>query len=412
MTKDSVQRVAAAIFSRLKGAFAPLDHNHPDATAADAGFMSSDDKKALSELYQPISSMAEADLGNYTYFGDWFYGNSTALVGTILRNCPGIYYETDVLPFRQDAIFLGEADDAAFQECFWLAIPHGDYDLLDGDYSHYSIYYARKGDTVPEFYMDADHGEFAQVSLQERFAAVMAGNTVRHSHWHDASDIASGTIPIDRLPVGTSDKNVAAGNHSHSQYASSTHSHSASSIISGKLAIARIPTGTTAQTVALGNHTHSQYAAAGHSHDIVTTTANGLMSSVDKFKLDSVIVDTLPSLSTSYGLGVLTDITTDPTGHIVVLGAESAGQLTLYPLHQSLGAYYVDDAGNYYNAGQVAGVWTFSQMSELHGIDSYPRLAAYRIADDVALPRIWTGTQAEYDALAAKSSTTLYFITE
>lgn len=37
------------------------------------------------------------------------------------------------------------------------------------------------------------------------------------------------------------------------------HTHSASNITSGTLAIARIPTGTTASTVALGNHTHSNY---------------------------------------------------------------------------------------------------------------------------------------------------------
>lgn len=42
-------------------------------------------------------------------------------------------------------------------------------------------------------------------------------------------------------------------------YASSSHTHSAADITSGTLAIARIPTGTTSSTVALGNHTHSQY---------------------------------------------------------------------------------------------------------------------------------------------------------
>lgn len=41
--------------------------------------------------------------------------------------------------------------------------------------------------------------------------------------------------------------------------AASSHNHSAANITSGTLAIARIPTGTTASTVALGNHTHSQY---------------------------------------------------------------------------------------------------------------------------------------------------------
>ena len=41
--------------------------------------------------------------------------------------------------------------------------------------------------------------------------------------------------------------------------ATESHTHSASDITSGTLALARIPTGTTASTVALGNHTHSNY---------------------------------------------------------------------------------------------------------------------------------------------------------
>lgn len=41
--------------------------------------------------------------------------------------------------------------------------------------------------------------------------------------------------------------------------AASSHTHSASDITSGTLAIERIPTGTTSSTVALGNHTHSNY---------------------------------------------------------------------------------------------------------------------------------------------------------
>lgn len=43
-------------------------------------------------------------------------------------------------------------------------------------------------------------------------------------------------------------------------YADATHTHAATDITSGTLAIARIPTGTTSTTVALGNHTHSNYA--------------------------------------------------------------------------------------------------------------------------------------------------------
>lgn len=280
---------------------------------------------------------------------------------------------------------------------------------------------------------DGKDGSNATVT-REAVEAVLTGSVTSHTHdvltslttEFDADPTMAwdGTIPY---AVSEKDGNVRVV-YGHFQsfgieyFADKTHTHSASDITSGQLAIARIPTGTTSSTVALGNHTHSEYAEANHTHSdyaasihthpAATATAAGFMSASDKSKLDAAIVNELPTLSTASGLDVLTDIATDPTGHIVTLNAESAGQLTLYPLDVSFGAYYVDDAGNYYNAGQVAGVWTFSQMSELHGIDSYPRLAAYKIADDVALPRIWTGTQAEYDALATKSSTTLYFITE
>ena len=44
-----------------------------------------------------------------------------------------------------------------------------------------------------------------------------------------------------------------------SSFTPSSHTHSASDITSGTLALARIPTGTTSTTVALGNHTHSNY---------------------------------------------------------------------------------------------------------------------------------------------------------
>lgn len=44
-----------------------------------------------------------------------------------------------------------------------------------------------------------------------------------------------------------------------STFSPSSHTHSVSDITSGTLSISRIPTGTTSSTVALGNHTHSQY---------------------------------------------------------------------------------------------------------------------------------------------------------
>ena len=50
------------------------------------------------------------------------------------------------------------------------------------------------------------------------------------------------------------------------------------SSVTGVVPIAQIPTGSTATTVALGNHTHA----------VVTATVAGLMSGVDKTKLDNL----------------------------------------------------------------------------------------------------------------------------
>ena len=62
------------------------------------------------------------------------------------------------------------------------------------------------------------------------------------------------------------------------------------SSITGVVPIAQIPTGTTATTVALGSHTHA----------VVTPTVAGLMSGVDKTKLDNlkgVILATRPTIT-------------------------------------------------------------------------------------------------------------------
>lgn len=58
----------------------------------------------------------------------------------------------------------------------------------------------------------------------------------------NASNLASGTVPIARIPTGTSSSTVALGNHTHSQYAATSHNHSAANITSGTLAAARLPT--------------------------------------------------------------------------------------------------------------------------------------------------------------------------
>ena len=72
------------------------------------------------------------------------------------------------------------------------------------------------------------------------------------SHTHAASDVASGTLDIARIPTGTGASQVALGNHT----------HDASDITSGTLDLSRIPTGTGASQVALGSHTHDSYMGA------------------------------------------------------------------------------------------------------------------------------------------------------
>ncbi len=62
----------------------------------------------------------------------------------------------------------------------------------------------------------------------------------------DAGAITTGTLSVDRLPVGTGPNTVAAGDHTH-----------AFSTITGQAAYSQLPVGTTANTVAAGNHTHT-----------------------------------------------------------------------------------------------------------------------------------------------------------
>jgi hypothetical protein len=63
----------------------------------------------------------------------------------------------------------------------------------------------------------------------------------------DASAIISGTVDINRIPVGTTDGTVAAG----------AHTHDAGDVTTGIFALDRLPVGTTATTVARGDHTHT-----------------------------------------------------------------------------------------------------------------------------------------------------------
>ena len=67
-----------------------------------------------------------------------------------------------------------------------------------------------------------------------------------------------------------------------STFTPASHTHSASDITSGTLAIARIPTGTTSSTVALGNHTHSNYLTSSSLSGYATQTwVNQQIAAID-----------------------------------------------------------------------------------------------------------------------------------
>ena len=83
------------------------------------------------------------------------------------------------------------------------------------------------------------------------------------SHTHTFSDIIFNNTGTNRQYLAGDGKFYTVGwseiGSKPSSFTPSSHTHSASDITSGTLALARIPTGTTSSTVALGNHTHSNY---------------------------------------------------------------------------------------------------------------------------------------------------------
>lgn len=105
----------------------------------------------------------------------------------------------------------------------------------------------------------------------------------------DASNLASGTVPIARIPTGTSSSTVALGNHTHSQYAATSHNHSAANITSGTLAAARLPTsgvtagsyGPTANVTGTDNTTINVPQITVDAYGRVTSVTNRVYTSKD-----------------------------------------------------------------------------------------------------------------------------------
>lgn len=90
-------------------------------------------------------------------------------------------------------------------------------------------------------------------------------------------------------------------------YAAASHTHAASDIASGTLSIDRIPTGTTSTTVALGNHTHTQL------HD----RSHAITSSSDHTAGNWKVIY-------SNGSGAVTELALGASGTVLTSGGESA----------------------------------------------------------------------------------------
>jgi len=92
---------------------------------------------------------------------------------------------------------------------------------------------------------------------------VDASKVAAAAHSHVAGDIAGGTFAAARIPDLDAGK-ITTGTLS----ASRLPGHSASLLTSGTVPIERVPVGVSASQVAAGNHTHTQYAAVSHTHTL------------------------------------------------------------------------------------------------------------------------------------------------
>jgi len=83
-------------------------------------------------------------------------------------------------------------------------------------------------------------------ALKAEEAAIADAVRVLPAHEHAGEQLRSGTVAVERLPVGAGPSRVAAG----------VHEHDAADITTGAVGLGRLPVGTGADTVARGLHTH------------------------------------------------------------------------------------------------------------------------------------------------------------
>lgn len=137
----------------------------------------------------------------------------------------------------------------------------------------------------------------------------------------NASNLASGTVPIARIPTGTSSSTVALGNHTHSQYAATSHNHSAANITSGTLAAARLPTsgvtagsyGPTANVTGTNNTTINVPQITVDAYGRVTSVVNRVYTSRDTDTNTTYTLGSFGITATAAELNKLDGVTTTAT---------------------------------------------------------------------------------------------------
>lgn len=203
-----------------------------------------------------------------------------------------------------------------------------------------------------------------------------------------------------------------------STFTPSTHTHSASDITSGTLALARIPTGITSSTVALGNHTHSQYLTSSSLSGYATQT--WVNSQIDDITPASIGAASsshthsqyLTSISDASGSGtgyLLTDASGSTVYRRAMTSSDVTGALGFTPANSSHTHTFSDITFN--NTGTnrqyLAGDGTFYTVgwSEIGSKpssftpSSHTHSASDITSGTLALARIPTGTTSSTVAL-------------
>ncbi len=209
----------------------------------------------------------------------------------------------------------------------------------------------------------------------------------------DAGDITTGTVNIDRLPIGDSSSSVAAGDHTHPfnevtgiAATSQVPDLDASKITGGTFPTARLPVGTGATQVAPGDHSHAISTLTG-------VATPGQIPNLDASKITSGTLSAglLPTSAGDIDLGAGSTIGGQP----IVTGS-SAGLMADY--------WYVQDNTSQRANGGIPWDNTRPQVSEGVQVLRIDNVAAKKAGNllvfDAQVNWAETGNTSDYFTMA------------